>query len=451
MSRRFLVAFGLSVLLLVALYLRVAMVLGTEIDVPLRADAGDYVTYATNLADHGVYSAERVSGVDAGQRTPTPDAFRNPGYPLFLTLFLRDGITIPRFVLDVTMVQALIGVGTVFLVFLLGRMLIGAPMALVPAALTAISPHQIAFTAHVLTETLFTALFVLFVLLLVRAVGKRERPAAGWIWVGVVLGASVLVRPTLLHLPLLLGAIVMIAMPWRKGGAALVCLLLGYALAAGPWFARNLLVVGQMTDDRLTIAALHHGSYPDFRFEGRAETQDFPYRADPESPRISASMDSVLAHIVDQFEQQPSSMLRWYLIGKPMAFFSWNVGQSDDPVMQYPAVHNPFAERWDLASLVPIMKALHWPLILFAALVVAASFVTRCAATSTCWTLPVRWIGALLLYAIAVHVVGVSFGRYSVPFMPLVYVLATVGVVHGARWVVGRRRPSPIALPQSPG
>ena len=70
-----------SIIICVALVLRITYVSRTEVYVPIRADARNYCIYAQNLVNHGIFSKE-VS------ENPTPDSFWPPGYPTLLASIL---------------------------------------------------------------------------------------------------------------------------------------------------------------------------------------------------------------------------------------------------------------------------------------------------------------------------------------------------------------------------
>ena len=98
----------------------------------VRGDSAAYITYASNLLDHGVYSKDRLN------KPPIPDAFWAPGYPGFLAASIKlsqlFGSAPPRFILSA---QLFLGLLTILLTYLLGREYLPGMWPLFPAALVA--------------------------------------------------------------------------------------------------------------------------------------------------------------------------------------------------------------------------------------------------------------------------------------------------------------------------
>ena len=68
---------------LLALVVRLAYFFGAQVDHPIRGDIVQYVNYAWNLLNHGTFSL-----ADPGSAQVSPDAFRGPGYPAFLAVWI---------------------------------------------------------------------------------------------------------------------------------------------------------------------------------------------------------------------------------------------------------------------------------------------------------------------------------------------------------------------------
>ena len=201
--------------------------------------------------------------------------------------------------------------------------------------------------------------------------------------------------------------------------------LLGFALVFGPWVVRNLVVLGAAEDDQPIDNTLHHGVYPKFMYRERPETVGFPYRFDPESPRISADLSSVLGEIRRRFTEEPGRHLRWYLIDKPIALWSWSAVQGMGDSFIYPVSDSPYLHSPAFQASHRLMRWLHWPLVVLGglgALLVWLPAVAR--RLDAAQRLTLRTMSLLLLYLTAVHCIGAPFPRYSWPLQPMLFLLA---------------------------
>ncbi|MCH8949862.1 MAG: glycosyltransferase family 39 protein, partial [Chloroflexi bacterium] len=168
-----------------ALLLRIVWVLYATAD-PLDGRFNDSVFYhvvAVNLMEGGGY---------VNPFTFLPTAQFAPGYPFFLAgLYWIFGphLTVAE------AANAVLGAATVGVVYLLALRLFDSISARIAAFLLAVFPGQILFASVVYSETLFTFLFVLGLLL--ALVARKQTPASGWRWLlafGLVAGAASLVR-----------------------------------------------------------------------------------------------------------------------------------------------------------------------------------------------------------------------------------------------------------------
>ena len=196
-------------------------------------------------------------------------AFRTPGYPL-LVAACGGSVRMVR------VAQAFIDTSTVLAAYLLARRWLNRGSSLVAAAVVALNPFLIYFTALILTETLFTAMLLWGMVLIVRSGPGPDgadrphsppatphsppsaRPSGTWrstaLWLlgGLVLAASLLVRQSAIGLPVILGvaaAVVNrgIGVPYHRRwplpvGATMLGLTL---LVLLPWAWRNQRVVGE--------------------------------------------------------------------------------------------------------------------------------------------------------------------------------------------------------------
>jgi len=219
------------------------------------ADAGDSAMYeelAHNWADRHIY------GLFRGQAL-VPTDIRAPGYPAFLALLYHYiGRSIPL----IALAQALIDLGTCFLVAALASRLIAPPPGeknppqrrriwLAALWLAATCPFVANYAAVPLTEVLATFLTAAALLAMVAGCGDIAdipRGASGrewhaWFLAGLLAGLGALVRPEAPLVVLALAAV--LGFRWRhradwgkllRAGAFVV---LGLLLPLLPWAARN--------------------------------------------------------------------------------------------------------------------------------------------------------------------------------------------------------------------
>lgn len=408
----------------VGFFLRFDAFIGTPVENPIRADAAQYYAAAHNLRQADVYSTSTKALL--GLEQPTPDAARSPGYPLLLALLIDDRPT--RGALDrIVFVQVLLSTLAIVLVYALGARLMNPDWGLIGALLTAFSPHLVNLNVYLLTETLFSFTLLLFV----WSVSRLGQRPAWWrvLLASAVLGIAALVHPSVQHFILVWVVLVVLTLrqplAWRSGLAVVLAAVLGFGLVFGPWVYRNLTVLGASEDDQPIINTLHHGMYPNFMYQDRPESFGYPYRFDPDSARISADMPSVLGEIGRRFAEEPIRHLRWYLLDKPIALWSWDSVQGIGDSFIYPVSDSPYLHNPGFQASHQLMRLLHWPLVILGgigALLVWLPWVSR--RLDAAQRLTLRTISLLLLYLTLVHMAGAPFPRYAWPLRPLLYLMA---------------------------
>ncbi|MBF0631945.1 MAG: glycosyltransferase family 39 protein [Magnetococcales bacterium] len=436
----------LLLILLLGGWMRWVAVEQTVVIAPLRSDAFEYFNYAFNLRHHGTYA---LTPWDERTAAPRPDAFRTPGYPIFLTPFV-SGPPTPSMLQMVYRVQALLGTLTLFAVWILARRLLPPPAALIVTFLAAISPHLITMNHYLLTETLFA-----FLLLASLAAMKPDGHQGGWFLAGMLLAAAALTRPALQYfiVPAVL-FLVMTGTSARKKRMALA-MTVGFMLLFIPWLARNQWVLGTWSADRATIATLHHGLYPGFTFQDDPRSFGFPYRFDPRSEEISRSMDTVVTEMKRRFTREPGRHLRWFLLEKPIWLWSWGIIQGQGDAFVYPVADTPFVRHPLFQFLHRIMYATHGIWVILGAIGLIIAWIPAHRSPGT-WV--ARLIGLVLLYMTFIHMLGAPFPRYNIPLRPLAYILALYSLVivfHSLRDFLSNRktnpqRPQPTVPPSAP-
>ena len=389
---------SLAVLLLVALAIRVAWALAQPAEVDARLpDQYEYLRLAESFR-----WGMGLQFYDA-RFYQTVVAYRTPGYPFFVALFNAD----PR---SVRLAQALLDTSTVLAVFLIARRWLAAGPALLASASITFNPFLVYFSSLLLSETLFTAMLAWGVALLVL------RP--NYIWGGVVLALSVLVRPSAAALPVVLGicAAFLHYVPgdvtprrrWPRLPVGTTMLLL-VILTLLPWALRNRALLKEWvwltTNGGVTK---YDGFNPD-----ATGSSDQDFLASPEMAHLrrmtEVERDAYLSDLAGQWISR-----------------TWQ----DDPTRLFRLTLAKLARTW---SPIPLSeefggrreyRAIAWLYsIPFYVLVVVGL-----------WSPGIPRVAKLLLVAPAayftvVHAMSVGSLRYRIPVEPLLAVLAAAGPV----------------------
>jgi len=237
---------------------------------PGRGDAVEYDIIATTLLERDEFRTP-AHGLPHGEY-----AVRTPGYPAFLAALYWAGERGfgSKFAL-VRPVQCVLDLGTLLLVFVLVRRLLGRRAALVAALLYAAYPGFWWAASSLYTETVTTFLWAGAVLVL--TLGFEQRRARAFIVAGLILGVAALVRPTGQAFAVFL----LIALVWtyRPRNLRWLWHSVAFAIAVGvvlsPWAVRNYRVfhrpVGLSSFGGLNFWA---GNYVPFR--GRFRAASYP-------------------------------------------------------------------------------------------------------------------------------------------------------------------------------
>ncbi len=411
--------YALLCLTLVTLFLRFETVRLTEVISPLRADALDYVTYAANLVEHGVYSRD-TRGVSGGV-VPQADGVRAAGYPVFMAAFFGT-LGLDAGAEAVKYGQALLSAGLVLLVFLAAQRCLPWWGAFAVAALTALSPHLVNMNVYWLTESLFAFLLLASLLAMARCIEQPGKLAAAAV-AGLMFGLCFFTRPTvaLLLVPWLLLMLLYQGRGALMGSAVLVGALVLVPLVWMLTYSPPAVEGGSS----LLRWSIHHGMYPGFQFEGNPDSYGFPYRYDPRSPEIAASWPALLQELARRFTEEPGRHLGWFLFGKPQALLSWNIVQGMGDAYIYPVSKTPYFELGFFAGTHRISAWLHLPAMLLA---VVGSVLVWWQSWRAGWKdsalLVPQLASLLLLYFVAIHMVVAPFPRYGIPLRPACYLLA---------------------------
>ncbi len=308
--------------------------------------------------------------------------------------------------------------------------------------LVAISPHLVVMENYLLTETLYT--FFVVVAIGAGAVAVcRGHTLRGLAWAtgaGGALALCSLVRPTLEHILLLLIIGTWVVPNLRTYRKSALYGMVAFVLVMAPWWVRNLEVIGRISDNSLMIHTLHHGSYPGFMYNDDPKTLGYPYRFDPHAQESEASLGAVLSNIVHKFAAEPVKYLDWYLVEKVKFFFNWDIVDGFGDIFTYPELQTPYYSNKLFLLTVSLMFGLHWFLVITGLLGSALAWTKFAELATQGWKIQaMRWLSLIILYAIGVHLIGAPFPRYSIPFRPLLYILAAFAVLVCTRWIKTHR------------
>jgi 4-amino-4-deoxy-L-arabinose transferase-like glycosyltransferase len=195
-----------------------------------QPDSQTYIDPAIELISSGGY--------------PIVSALRTPIYPLFIAFIYWIGGQNPILIIAA---QVVMGTLTVMLGYYLGVKVVTRPTALLGAFLLAVSVESITSVFYLLTETLFTFLFLAGIIAWIKGYKDREK-----LWLAaaaILMGLSALCRPVAIFYPLFLtlGLLLNKGIRWT-GRIINSALFLGiFLLSIVPWIVRNIYVVGSPT------------------------------------------------------------------------------------------------------------------------------------------------------------------------------------------------------------
>lgn len=226
---------------MVGLAARLAFGLGYWTEQPLTRDEQEYLSLARSLAGgHGFVYDEALAAASV-------DPFgRAPGYPAFLALVGGGRSVAVHVPPAVSVAQAIVGAVGVLMIGLIAHRFAGPRAAVIAAAIAAVHPPLVWIAGYALSEAVFWPVALAAVWAFDHT--AREGRAGAWAAAacGVLSGAAILVRPSMLFF-LPLAALVLAR---RRHWIALAAFVLATTAVIAPWTVRN-----AATHGRLVIVA----------------------------------------------------------------------------------------------------------------------------------------------------------------------------------------------------
>jgi hypothetical protein len=190
-------------------------------------------TIARMYVDHGTFGF--VPGAPTAYTQPLYAWFLIPIYWIFGANWWSLGTA-----------QILVAIASSWLVFEIGRRVVGARAGLAAAAIATLNPYLVWHDVHVnreLVDQLVAAALVLLTLVVV----DRPRPRSALL-LGIVSGLAMLGNSRLVFLPLLCAAYIAWRLPRARSTAIVAAVVLaGAGVAVAPWLVRNKESVGCWT------------------------------------------------------------------------------------------------------------------------------------------------------------------------------------------------------------
>ena len=434
MARRFPGGAGLAAILALALVLRVVLVLAQP-DLQPLADAGDYDRHAKSIAAGDGFPETLIA--DPGG----PTALRPPAYPYLLGAVYAvtgDSFTAGR------LAGALLGVLTVWLVFVLGARLFDRRTGLIAAAIAAVFPPLVWLNSSVLSEQLFLPLELGAVAALLRA---REGGARWAALAGVLIGLGALTRVVglALLLPAVLARFARRRAPARPGlpappGAVPLRARLGApalavacaALVIAPWTIRNAVEFGRFVPVATQDGFNLYGTYN----ERAANFPGFPAGfvlplALPESAGLFRRPGTDEADIARELGGRARDYVADHPL-YPLKVVYWSTRRLVDVKPRSPATEFDYRQTGVSEGAEPLLRISVWLLVLAA---VAGAVLARSRLRPLwVWSVPVlMWLGVVIF---------LGYPRYRAPIDPFLILLAAAA---GSAGMARRARSGPSA------
>lgn len=407
----------------VALALRIAYVNTVIVDHPIRADAAQYLRLAYNLVYNDSFSL--------AENAPfTPSIYRTPGYPIFLAIGLKLYNNLDSFYKCILNTQALLDSFSVLFIYIIGIRMLPLAFAILAGLLAAISPHLIAATGYLLTETLFT--FFLSLTAFVSISALKNKNIALFALTGLCCALSALIRPVMLLYPVALLFIAWRILPSRINLRFASFLLVGFMTAWGPWQiwkTQNF----NPNDVDLMPFNFAFGIYPDLIYKD-PKFKGYVYREDPEYDKFSVSFKKTLPVLFERAKKEPSKYLKWYLWDKPKMFW-----QADNNVqasggafiyaVESSIYHKNVAAYYSLFTIMEIH-----PYLIILCMGATAFFLLQLKRNESNFIEGYICV-SLIVYFTLIHTILTPLPRYSYPVIPYAYLLACFTIFLSSSWI----------------
>jgi len=198
-------------------------------------DSDHYWGLAKSIHDNGTFVNNEIVTSPQAKSFNKPNAFRVPGYPLFLSAFwnIEEGYKY------VPIVQFLLGLLGIYLLYLLAKKIFSEKVAQIASIIFLFEPTFLTVNFFILSDTLFMVLFLWFLIKSVEFFKTNNYKHL--VLTGLLLAIATLVRPVAMYLPILF--VVVLIYHYRKSFEKIVLSVVIFLVAVGvflsPWYIRN--------------------------------------------------------------------------------------------------------------------------------------------------------------------------------------------------------------------
>jgi hypothetical protein len=402
-----------------------------------RADGVQYYAYARNLVRHGVFSL-----APEGTMPLVGDSYRDPGYPVFLAVWMKIFPQWDQWYPAVLLSQGILASLSAVFALCLSRRWMPFWWLAVAGIIMAIWPHSVSIGSFIMSESLSGFLCLLGLLLLSKALDRQSISWATASGIGFALGA--LTNAVLLPFAPLLG----LYFAYRRyiSLGMLAGLMAGAIILPAAWMTRNaLLPPSPNSSATRALGNLVIGSWPHFYKDLQASLKDDPQGiaaiklVSNEIDLISSSPKAGFVHLAKRMSADPMEYAHWYFISKPVLLWDWGIRIGAGDIYIYPTRNSPFKDNAIYRTIIAICHTINYPIFILMILGGLVAILPRHRIT------PSLTAAVLLLICVsATYIILQAEPRYSIAYRPMEILLAIFAIYRVNEWIASRNKKSPI-------
>lgn len=164
------------------------------------------------------------------------NAFRTPAYPFFISIiYFISG----NHVSHVIFIQIFLNLISIILMYKIGMELFSKKVGFIAALLFSLDLHHIIFIYYILTETIYTTIFLFALFYFIKAIKTNQLKF--FLFTGILYGISALIRPISQFYIYCIFAFTLIYYykNWKNGIRFSSVIIIAYFITIAPWCARN--------------------------------------------------------------------------------------------------------------------------------------------------------------------------------------------------------------------